>query len=414
MATAQQRSRKQLRHSVGQLSGKAWMDAGAIESAPSETAPSAGKIIDQNLEFGADDEHRGKWVFATDSNSSTEIRRVRASSPSERSVTVSVPFSRAPDTSWTYELWESELSPTVVHEFIDQAITEATRKGSVPLTSDSFHTGGNVRAWGLSSTIAGIRFVQWRRSYTGEQLTSLDDAMTAGANATVITDSEDKKEGSAAASITIAAAASSAETLASDSFAAVNMRGYTNVQFWVKSNVDLTSSNLRIQLNEGSTNRETLALPALNADSWTLVDVTLANPELDSAITRFVPQTGASDGGSATVKFDDVVTYRARAEEWVTIPREFWKVDRDRRELVLTADARVPYARLQVTGVQKPSLLTSDTQILSIDPGYVVNAVLAKTFRLLDERGQADRYEALAQQQRVRMNTPSGIVWIDD
>ncbi len=325
-----------------------------------------------------------------------------------------MPFSAAPSSEWTYELWDQGLSPTVVHDFINQSITEATRKGSVPLTSDSFHTGGNVKAFGLSSAIAGVRFVEWRRSYTGEQLTSLNDAMSSATNSTVVTDSEDKKYGSAANVVTIAAAASSAETVATDSFSAVNMRGYTHVDLWAKSNVTTTSSTLRVQLNEGSTNRETLTLPALNADSWTRVNLTLANPELDSAISRFVVQTGASDGGSATVLFDDVITYRARAEDWVTVPREFWEVDRDRRELRIKPDAGVPYAKLQVTGVQKPALLENDTAISQIDPNYIINSATAKVFRMMGDEAQADRYEVLAQQQRVRMTTPSNVKWVDD
>ena len=413
MATSQQRTRAQIRQSIGLISDMLWQDNG-VTSSPSEAAPSAGKIIDQNLAFGSENEHRGKWVWYTDSNGANDQRKVLSSSPSERALDVSVVFPVAPDTAWSYELWNARVSPTIVNEVINQSITEATRKGSVPLTSDSFHTGGNVKAWGLSSSIAGVRFVEWRRRFTGEQLTSFDDALTAGGNATVVTDSEDVKNGSNVNAITIAAAAGATETLATDCFSAVNMRGYTHLDIWAKSNVTTNNSNLRITLNEGSTVRETLTFPGLTADSWTRVNLELANPELDSAITRLVFQTGSSDGGSATVLLDDAVTYRARAEEWVTVPREFWSIDKDRRELRLAENAGVPYAKLQVTGVQKPSLLDSDTAISQIDPQYIVNSAASKIFRMLGEDGRAITYEALAQQQRVRMQTPSNIKWVDD
>jgi len=414
MATSQSKTRKQIRHSVGLNTETVWLDAGSIESAPSEGAPSANKIIDHNLEFGSDDEHRGKWVFATDSNSSTELRRVRNSSPSERSLTASVTFSRKMDTSWTYELWESTMSPTLVHDFIDQSITEATRKGSVPFTSDSFHTGGGVHAWGLSSAFSGIRYVEFRRAFTGEQLTTLDNLMSSATNSTVVTDTSDRREGSASNEITVAAGAGTAETVATDSFSAVNMRGHTNVEFWIKSNITTTSSSFRFQLNEGSTNRETIAIPALASDSWTRVDLALVNPELDSAISRFVVQTGSSDIGAAVLHVDEVAGYKARSEDWVSVPQSFWRVDKDRRELRISKEAGLPYAKLQVTAVKKPALLSNDSDICEIDPNYVTNSATAKAFRKMGEVGKSDRFEALAQQQRVRMNTPSGIVWVDD
>lgn len=407
----QLRTRAQIRQSIGLLTGKLWQDNG-VTSSPTETAPSAGILIDDNLAFGTEDEHRGKWIWYTDSAAAVNQRRIIASDPSARSLIPSVGFGAVPNSSWTYELWDHDASPTQVHEFIDQSITETDRKGAVPLTSDSFHTGGNIYSWGLSSAIAGVRFAQWRRSYTGQQVTSLDNAMTAGANATVSTDSEDVKEGSNINVINVTAAASSTETIATDSHTSINMRGYTNVEFWLKSNVNTTSSNFRFQLNEGSTNRETLTLPALTADSWTRVNVALANPELDSAISRFVLQTGSSDGGSATLFADDVIVYRDNAEEWVTIPRNKWSVDQNRREFSIDRDAGVPYAKLQLVGVQLPSLLDTDTEQSLVDPQYVVHSATAKIFRMIGDEVKASMYEGMAQQQRVRMNTPSGIKWV--
>ena len=416
MATSQQRTRKQIRQSVGLITGLLWQDGG-VESSPSEPSPSAGKIIDQNLAFGSEDEHRGKWIFATNSVGFNRQRRVSASSPSERSLDLSVALDAAPDTAWTYELWSPEISPTTIHDFMAQSITEATRKGSVPLTSDSLHTGGGVHAWPLSSGINGVRYVEWRRSFVGEQVFSFDDETTSSSiNAFTSLDSEDVKEGSAAGVVTVTSSFSTLATAATITFPSVNMRGYTDLEFWVKSNVDQTSSNWRFVLRDSTpATLEVLTLPALNADSWTRVNLSLTNPESDSDVVAIFIQTGSSDGGSATLLFDDLITYRARAEEWVYIPREFWRIDKDRRELRIDPDAGVPYARLQVTGVQKPALLTlTDSQVSQIDPQYVVNATAAKVFRTLGNDAQSDRFEALAQQQRNRMTTPSGIRWVDD
>ncbi len=73
---AQQRTRAQIRQSIGLATGKIFQDGGGVTSTPSEEAFSAGHLVDQVLAFGAEDEHRGKWVWATDSGGSNEQRRV--------------------------------------------------------------------------------------------------------------------------------------------------------------------------------------------------------------------------------------------------------------------------------------------------------------------------------------------------
>jgi hypothetical protein len=82
----------------------------------------------------------------------------------------------------------------------------------------------------------------------------------------------------------------------------------------------------------------------------------------------------------------------------------------------------MPYSKLRVHGVKLPSLLTSDTQESDIDASFVINSVIAKHLRSTASRAgenidaafeQSLRYEALAQQQRTRMHTPSGVRWVD-
>ena len=105
------------------------------------------------------------------------------------------------------------------------------------------------------------------------------------------------------------------------------------------------------------------------------------------------------------------------------MPREFWRVDAARRNFSLTDDARLPYARLRVTGVRAPALLESDSHICEVNTQYVINSTAASLLRSRsDTRGatrdaamqQADLFEQIAQTQRLRMNTPANIRWVDD
>lgn len=404
--------------------GSVNQDDGAIESVPSETAFNAATITDDALAFGGLNEFRGWWVLGTSSAGVVEIRRVGQSSPESRSLTMTVAFSSVPNANWTYEMWKPDVPPTLVHEFINQAITETTRKQSISVTSDSMHMGGNIRRFNLSSEFTGVREVEYRNRYTGEQILSFDGAMSSlTSNVTPSTDTADFREGSGASKITVAAGESSATSFAASSFGSKDMSGHTQAEYWFKSNVATTSSNFNLILLNGSSVRETLGVPALNADSWTYVTTSLSNPELDTDITVVQLATGSSDGGSATIWTDDLKGVRSGAENFRRVPRKFWDVDKENRQFFLMPDASVPYSKFKITGARKPALVSSDTAVVEVPSEYVINSVVAKTLRSRGDRTQAnrdaafeqaDRYEQLAQVQRNRGGVLANIRWISD
>ena len=299
-----------------------------------------------------------------------------------------------------------------------------TRKQSISVTSDSMHTGGGIRRFGLSSTFTGVREVEYRNRFTGRQILSLDAAMSSlTSNVTPSLDTADFREGSGAFKITVASGESSATAFAASSFASKDISAHTQTEYWFKSNVTITSSAMRVRLLNGSSVRETLSVPAMNADSWTHVTTDLANPEVDTDITVAQLSTGSSDAGSATIWFDDLKSVRENAEWHRKVPRKFWSVDKDNRQLVFSTDASVPYAKLQVTGARKPALVSSDSDVVEANSEYVVNSVVAKVLRSRGDRTaasrdaaweRADRYEALAQVQRQRGGVLSNMRWVSD
>lgn len=424
MPVTQRRTRKQLRHSIGLLLGAVRQESGQIESSPTETAPNAVKLIDSALAFGADNEHRGRWIYATDSAGEKHTRRVSAFSRDERSITVSKEFASVTGSSWLYELWDADISPDDVHEFINQGISGVTRKGSVGAIDESFHTGGQINTFALSSEWTGVRDLSWRSGYAGTALADLDSPMTElSANVTATVDSADFREGSGAARLDTDAAAVTDEPLAETAFPAIEARGFDRLEVWNRSNVTLTSSNLVVQLRQGSSTHESIALPALPADRWNYVSVEIDSPEKNGALDAVRIAVGSSDVGEVTAWFDDLKLVRSNSETWHRVPREFWRVSSAERKFTLLDDARMPYSRLRVTGVRAPALLDSDSQICEVDAQYVINAAAAGVLRSRsDRRGsardvsmqQADLYEQLAQNLRLRMNTPANIRWVDD
>ncbi|MDA0232077.1 MAG: hypothetical protein O3C69_01155 [Chloroflexi bacterium] len=422
MPATQRRNRKQLRHSIGLLLGAVRHEGGVVESSPSEASQNAAKITDTTLAYGTDNEHRGRWVYATDAGGATHVRRVFASSRDERSITVSKAFPAVPYSTWIYELWDIDVPPGVVHEFINQAISGVTRKGSVEDVDDTFHTGGRINSFALSSNWTGVRDLNWRSGFAGQQIASLDQPLTElTANVSAVADSADFRQGSAAARLDVGAAAAANEALAEAGFTAVDGRGYDRVEFWHKSNGAITSSNLVVQLRQGSSTHESIPVPATLATQsgqWRYASMALTAPERNNAINAVRVAAGSSDGGAITAWLDDVKLVRSNSEVWHRVPREFWRVGAASRQFTLTDDAR-----LRVTGVRAPTLLDSDSQICEVDTQYVINSTAAGVMRSRsDRRGairdaamqQADLYEQIAQTQRLRMNTPANIRWVDD
>lgn len=415
-------TRKQVRQRIGVASGAINLDGGAIEHTIDE-AVSAAVFRDATLPFGTTDEHRGKWVVWTDSGSSVETRRISASNPDDQSITLSVPLGATPTSSGTYELWERESNPVAVHSFINDAITEVSRKGAVTVESDSFHTGGGIQAFTLDSAWMGVRSVEWRSSYKGVTLATMDaapDSLTA--TTAVALDSQDYREGTGAVRLTVAAGESSGTAIANSSFAAVDIRGYDRVEFWYKTSGAITSSGFVLQLMQGSSAQVAVSLPASSGDRWVFHTASISSPENNSSVTAVQVSTGSSDMGASVVWLDHVRATRRYADVFSTVPRDFWEISQQNRE-VRIEQFNQPYAMLRITGVRRPNELNSDSDVCEVDPNYVINHVRAQMLLAGADNnaGQRDAaaivgrdYIQLSQLQRNRMSMPSNVRWLQD
>lgn len=413
MPATHRRTRQQIRRAIGQQTGKVWQDAGDVFSAPSETSPTAAEILDNNLAFGSNDEHRGKWVLATDSNSSTETRRVLKSDIDARSISVSAPFSKAPDTGWTYELWAEDLSPTTVHSFMDDAITAVTRKASVTVEADTFHTGASINAFALDSSWTGVKKVEYRSTYPGLTLASMDEAADSlTATTTVALDSADYREGGGSLRLTVAAGESSATAIANSSFGAEDIRGYDQLEFWFKTSGVITSSNYVIQLMQGSSAQVEVAVPASAGDKWTFHKGSISSPENNSSVTAVQVSTGSSDGGAGVLWVDDVKVTRAKAGTFETVPRAFWSLSQQNRELRID-DFNAPYVMLKVTGVRAPNLMTSDSDVCEVDANYVESFARGMALLALGDKAGGALLQ-YAEGLRNRIPAPSNVRWLED
>ena len=111
------------------------------------------------------------------------------------------------------------------------------------------------------------------------------------------------------------------------------------------------------------------------------------------------------------------------SEDWVPVHPNFWRINKDSREIVFQSLGHPGYALLQLIGRGKPTLLTSDSDTCDIEPEYIIAkatslALRARMDRNADQRQasqvEADRHEALAQQALARQQTPSETRWVSD
>ena len=123
----QGRTREQLRQSIG-------YNLGALRTGTAYDAGSTTTLIDTNL-IGGDDSYNGKWIIVSDASDSSNIETRLVSdytaSAYRLSLQKALTFSTAAGD--TYEIWDEPYRPEVIHDFINQAIIDATGQAYDPV-----------------------------------------------------------------------------------------------------------------------------------------------------------------------------------------------------------------------------------------------------------------------------------------
>jgi hypothetical protein len=374
MAVIQGRTREQLRQSVG-------YNLGAMRTSIA-TGGSTTTVVDAGLVAGGNDRFNGHWLILQDDNASTNdgiIRRVTDSSVSSNVYTLT--FSPATLTAVaspdTYEIWDDKFPPQRINDFINQAIIDATGHTYTYKENISLHGDGSTARFDVPSTLQMIQRVEYRSKVTSKVIhrcdTTFDEATDS--DFTQASDTQNKKQGTGSLKITVAAGASAGD-LISDSITSVDISKYDTVEMWVKSTVATSAGNLKLLLDDSASCAspiETLEIPALTADTWTFVRMSLDNPETDTAIIS-VGLEYDSDLGACVINIDDIVVVAHDTSIWTKLDRRAWHIDKQQKDLILHDDGRsaVGYKLIKLIGGAKPALLSDDSTSNEIDDQYVI------------------------------------------
>ena len=307
----QGRTRKQLRQSIG-------FNLGALKTGTA-TGGTNSTLIDVNTFRGGDDTYNGKLILVTDASDGTTqtTQYVNDYTASNNTIQFQQNASFTVASSDEYEIYDEPYDPSIIHDFINQAIVDATGQAYDPIEypdmSSSPHTAlfgdGRTLRFDIPSNISIINHIYYRSSVTSTILHSCNSAFdeTVDSDFTVTVDKEDKKQGTGCNKFVIASGASAGD-IATDSMASKDISKYDYLECWVKSTVATSSGNLKILLDDSASCAsplETLSIPALSADTWTYVRIKLANPELNTAIISIGLEYD-SDLGACQVRLDDI------------------------------------------------------------------------------------------------------------
>ena len=380
MPAIQGRTREQLRQHIGRSLGAAYV------STTKSTGGSTSTLLDESLVLGGADTQIGKWIRFTSGANDGDTRRVTDSSIESNVSTLTCrPIVGAATAGETYELWEGAYNPDDIDDFINQSIMFATGWVYDPIENIELHGDGKQVRFDIPSNISMISKIEYRDKVSSTRIHAAGatfDEKTDG-DFTQSLDTKDRKQGSQALKLVIAAGASAGDFV-TDSITSKNISGYDTIEMWVKSTVATSAGNLKLLLDDTASCAsplETLSIPALSADTWTFVRMSLANPETDTAIISVGLEYDA-DIGAVTVWIDDIVAVANDTAEWATLDRRNWKIDKESRDLILVRDGQdaVGYSLIKITGGDKPALLTSDSTTTEIDEDYIIAQTIALAF----------------------------------
>ena len=107
----------------------------------------------------------------------------------------------------------------------------------------------------------------------------------------------------------------------------------------------------------------------------------LANPESDTAIIS-VGLEYDSDLGACTVWLDDISVVANDSAEWIKVPRNLWKIDKQEKDIIFDNyyHGIARYNLLKIVGGDKPALLTADTDTSELDEQYLIARATALAF----------------------------------
>jgi hypothetical protein len=417
------KTRIQIRQAIGNMTGA--MATGTVNGTGSTS-----QVIDSNGLTGGDDEYNGSYIAISDAGTAdSEYRRITDYTSSSTTLSLQTALSFTPTTSDTYEIWDERMPPERVNSIINDAIEEVSTTYLVPDQDESLFGSDKQRTYTIPSNIKLLKNVKVRNKVTSKLLDAANtNDWTAGTYTTVSKDSKDYRQGGASLNLLNASASIADSTVIAykNLSSTLDISNMNKIEFWIKSSDALTASSLELELyttNVSGTKRETLNIPALTANTWTRVVLTLSNPELDTAIggLQFV-SNHASELDSAEIWVNRITALNSDTEEFEDMGKSgwLWRVNREDRTLNFSPEGRamINDQKIKLVGFDTPTTLTTDSATCEIDATTIEYLSAARLLQAMsggrltdvdESRTLANQYRLLAADRMSREPTYYGV-----
>ena len=409
MPAIQGRTREQIRFGAGS-------EAGVVESlSASADGESDGSTIKVNTLIGGDGDQNGKHVRIVSGDPDGNERRVSQSLvvAGVTELHIQPSASAQVDSGDNFELWNEDFPPKTVDEYVTQAEIEISERGYTLHSQDEGLFGNMKQAkYDRPSGFVEISEIRVTTHVPGETVIENSGAWTESLDSDVTSgqDTEDFREGNASTTFTVAGTISAGDKMASEAIASIDISRYNTVEFWFWSDVALAASDLALLLDDTASvgsPLETILFPAIVARTWTRVQLTLANPESDTAIISVGLEYNANPV-AALFKINRINALADDERAWSDpIDNRLWRPNIEDAKLEFTHAGRMLIAgrRLQITGRKLPTIMTTDSSTSQIEAsilGMLVRERIYQRLILVDTKESRAVHRGSAALERTR------------
>lgn len=168
----------------------------------------------------------------------------------------------------------------------DEITTGGAARALATLAYEASYKGTWVKQWTITATLAVEEIGLFDNSAL-KIVEDCEDAWVAEANVTATADAGVFKVGTHSSKLAVADAAGADALLATEVIASSNLTTYEYVNAWIRSTVALDAGDMQLLLDDDAScasPQETIDIPAIGADAWTLVQLNLVTPAALTAV----------------------------------------------------------------------------------------------------------------------------------
>lgn len=282
-----------------------------------------------------------------------------------------------------------KFTATRYNQVINDAIDVAADFFLVPALDDTLAVyawkEGETRAIKREYPIpAGFDYIDqvWLETSVTHQLVDCDTLCDEHSNVTRALDTDDYQEGSASGKHTISASISNGDVICSfDLDAAEDLSMYQKISFWMKIKTALAAADFCLLLDNNSgcgTPIETISLPAIPANIWTLVRCTLATPELCTAILSIGFEYNANK--AANVFWLDDMRAQLEGQPFFgsLVPHGDWSIVHDTTPRLKFHNVTLaPGRAIRLVGQTHQATLSLETDTCAVPPEFIIQQAMA-------------------------------------